>query len=304
VEQGGGLIIAASGNVSQRTWPNDAAEILPGTIGEEVDRIQGGTVATLDYSHPVLELFSTPRSGDFTGARFFRYHPITPAAGAVPLIRLDDGSVALAERAPAAGVGRVLLWGSGLDNFANTMAVQAVYVPFVHQMVKYAATYSDTRSWLTVGQVMDLTGQVQLMNRGAAGPAPAATSLRAISLTVESPAKKTVRAPGSDTSSFLEVDQQGFYELKQTGARGDRTLPVAVNLDLKESDLSRMDPADLALAVAPVEGSSGAASGAAASLTPQEKERRQTLWWYILLGAVLLLGTETMLSNRLTRASR
>jgi len=28
------------------------------------------------------------------------------------------------------------------------------------------------------------------------------------------------------------------------------------------------------------------------------------LWWYLLVGALLLLGAETVLSNRLSRAAR
>jgi hypothetical protein len=37
--------------------------------------------------------------------------------------------------------------------------------------------------------------------------------------------------------------------------------------------------------------------------TPQDQERRQRIWWYLLLVAVLILGGETLLSNRLSRAA-
>jgi hypothetical protein len=37
--------------------------------------------------------------------------------------------------------------------------------------------------------------------------------------------------------------------------------------------------------------------------TPQDQERRQKVWWYLLLGALLVMGAETMLSNRLSRAT-
>ena len=70
VDAGGGLLLVlgqASG------WPNSAADMLPGTIGQVQDRLQsrGGRLGFLEYGHPVFEPFAGPRSGDFTGARFF-----------------------------------------------------------------------------------------------------------------------------------------------------------------------------------------------------------------------------------------
>ena len=35
--------------------------------------------------------------------------------------------------------------------------------------------------------------------------------------------------------------------------------------------------------------------------TPQDLERRQAIWWYLLFGGMLLLATETILSNRISR---
>jgi len=63
----------------------------------------------VDYTHPVFEIFRGPRSGDFTGARFFRAREIQladPEASRV-LARYDDGSVAMAER--SVGDGQVLV---------------------------------------------------------------------------------------------------------------------------------------------------------------------------------------------------
>jgi hypothetical protein len=76
-----------------------------------------------------------------------------------------------------------------------------------------------------------------------------------------------------------------------------------VNLDMAESDLSRLDPQELVAAVTP-KGGEIHPTGIAAPPTPEEQERRQTLWLYLLIGALLLLGAETILSNRLSRAAR
>jgi hypothetical protein len=76
-----------------------------------------------------------------------------------------------------------------------------------------------------------------------------------------------------------------------------------VNVDPRESDLGRIPPAEVAAAVAPL-GDDGAPIAEGAALTAAERESRQSLWWWILLTVALLLAAETLLSNRLTRATR
>jgi len=49
----------------------------------------------------------------------------------------------------------------------------------------------------------------------------------------------------------------------------------------------------------------GQAAGAVAADAPtrEDTERRQTIWWYLLVLAGVLLATETLMSNRLSRRS-
>ena len=47
--------------------------------------------------------------------------------------------------------------------------------------------------------------------------------------------------------------------------------------------------------------SQAASAVAAEQITPQDLERKQALWWYLLFGGVLLLATETILSNRISK---
>ena len=78
------------------------------------------------------------------------------------------------------------------------------------------------------------------------------------------------------------------------------SVRVAVNVDLTESNLAQADPQEL---VATVTGlASGDRSVAAArEFRPEDLEQRQRLWWYLLIGALGLLATETVVSNRLSR---
>jgi len=73
---------------------------------------------------------------------------------------------------------------------------------------------------------------------------------------------------------------------------------AAVNFDASESDLASLDPEELAGAVTHEQGQGVTRRGETA-LTTEEHESRQALWRWLLVAACLLLGLETVLSNRL-----
>jgi hypothetical protein len=62
-----------------------------------------------------------------------------------------------------------------------------------------------------------------------------------------------------------------------------------------------MDQNEFTAAVTGHAGPQVAAATTQEPETPQDLERRQALWWYLLLGGILLLATETILSNRISR---
>ena len=100
-------------------------------------------------------------------------------------------------------------------------------------------------------------------------------------------------------SEVLELAEQGFYEVR--GPSGDVVLTVvASNVDPAKSDLTAMDPKEI---VAAAVGGSGGEAGAAADVpqTPEAQERAQRLWWYLLVAGILLLGADTIISNRLSK---
>jgi hypothetical protein len=292
VRAGGGLVATFGERARPEAWPAELAELLPARVGETVDRAaeRGGRLGALDRSHPVLAPFAAPRSGTFTAAHFFRYRPLAPGDSAAVIARFDDGSAALAER--RVGRGRVLAWASTLDNVWNDLPLQPVFLPFVHQLAKYAAGWSEERPWRTVGDALD------------AGALPGAQS--ADSATAEyvalSPAGERARLTAR--TAALELTTPGIWEVRRFNTRDSPTRLVAVNVDVAESDLARVTPAEVVAAVAPRAGGPMAAGAAAATLTEAERESRQSLWWFLLLVAAVLLTAETVLSNRLRGAVR
>ena len=298
VENGGGLLVVLG---ERSTWPAEGLDLLPGSLGAPTNLSgnRGGTLGYLDHSHPVFELFSAPRSGDLSRARFFRYRTLEGAESDSVLARFSDGSVALAER--RVGLGKVLVWASTLDSFWNDLALKPVFLPFVHQVAKYLADYTESMPWFTAGQVLQLSPQA-LTSGDASGPAailPAEGDAERVAL---APSGDRIALTVGDRSGFLELAEQGFYEIRTPGAEEDRPLTVAVNLDLTESELAPMDPQEL---VATVTGRAGGnePSVDTAELSPDDLERRQSLWWYLLVGGFLLLATETAISNHLSRTA-
>jgi hypothetical protein len=187
------------------------------------------------------------------------------------------------------GNGRVLLWTSTLDLEWNDLPLKSVFLPFVHQMARTLASYRDKPSWLTVGEVLE-----------PARPAPVPGATRAVApRVVLTPSGERVALDG-EGPDVLELSEQGFYEVRAQGRDAAPAVTVASNLDLAESDLTSMDPQELAA------GATGRAGGSAAAgsnvvATDQEHERNQRIWWYLLFAGALILGLETLIGNRLSR---
>jgi len=302
VADGGGVLIALG---EDGGWPASAADLLPGLIGPVEDRIQGrgGRLGYLDYDHPVFEVFSGPRSGDFTGARFYRARAFQPSDSATVLARFDDGSPALVERPSERG--KVMVWTSTLDDFWNDLALQPVYLPFVHRLGEYLGGRAEVRPWFITGQVVDLANPEALLTAGLVSSEATglAEGLDQVAIT---PTGSTLQMPANEGPRYLPLDEHGFYTVRQPGTDPDHPFVMAVNVDLAESNLSRLDPEELvAQIMAPATATrDGASLTQAVELQREDQERRQSLWRWLLLVALALFVIETALSNWVSRTSR
>jgi Aerotolerance regulator N-terminal/von Willebrand factor type A domain len=283
VERGGGLLVVTGDHT---TWPTAEVDLLPGKLEASVDRMSGrsGTLGFIDYSHPVFEVFKAPRSGDFSAAHFFQYRAIQSGPADRVIARYDDGTVAAAER--KLGDGRVIVWTSTLDDTWTDIAVKPVFLPLVHQLMRYLAHYEPPTSWFTVGQVLDL----QSRSRGDR------------LIVTPSGQRLTPSAASQNVPGLIELNEQGIYDIRPAAGVGSaRPEPVAVNLDPAESDLSALDPSELVASVIGHASSTAVEASGSQEMTREETERRQGLWWYLLLVGLLLLATEMVIANRLSR---
>ena len=142
----------------------------------------------------------------------------------------------------------------------------------------------ESRDWFVAPHALDLAGEG--------------------TVTVESPSGSRVRLSADSQRTTVELREQGFYEIRGGSTAIGAGRPIAVNVDLAESDLSHIDPAELVAAITDRSARGATTSATAPFLgTAEELERRQAIWWYLLLAAMLLLAGETLLSNRLSRRS-
>ena len=268
-EAGRGLVTVLGDRSRAARWDGAAAGLLPGTLaGTRDPGGDGAALASLRYEHPVLRPFRDAPAG-LTGARFYRYRELEPAAGAAVLARFEDGAPALV--AGRVGDGRVVALTTPLDGRWSDLVLQPSFVPLLHGVVRHAAGREPVPEWRTVGELLEVGGDEPLLL------APSGTRLR----------------PGP--GSLVRLDEAGFYEVRD--ARSPVPPPVvAVNPDPAESALEMVDPEVVRAGIA-----GGAAPRRAASFAPADRERHQALWWYALAGAFLIMVAETALSNRLSR---
>ena len=194
------------------------------------------------------------------------------------------------------GDGVVLVWTSTADTYWNDLALQPVFLPFVHRMMRYLAKYEEVRPFFIVGETLRLTRESPdkslqaLMDAGG-------------DLVVEAPSGNRTIVRAGAGEQVVELTEQGFYEIRQVDGGKIQPAFVAVNIDPSESDLVKLDTEEFLGAVAPM-GDEGSVSARARRLTVAERERRQQLWWYLLIDAMRMLVAETAISNRLSRVAR
>ena len=137
-----------------------------------------GRLGYLDYDHPVFEIFRGPRSGDFTGARFFRPRDLQVAE---PGGRCRSWPGTMTDRwpSPRRGSGRAGCW-YGPRPWTPSGTIwprQPVFLPFIHQLVRYASGRTETVSSFTAGQVLDVTDATAMATAGLGEVAEALAGL-------------------------------------------------------------------------------------------------------------------------------
>ncbi len=302
VAGGGGLLVV----LGERTRvPQVYADFLPVTVGTINDAAgERRRLGFVDYDHAIFEAFRGARSGDFSRVGFYRTRSVTVSGGQV-LARFDDGSAALVEG--RRGKGRILVWTTGLDRYWNDFPLQPVYLPFVHRVAEYLGGRGEVPLWHRAGSTINLADLAEAFGafeipEGAVAMDPGGGAV-----------------PLDPETYLLRLDTRGIWEIRPPGVRSDPPMALAVNVDLAESDLAKLDIEEFLGAIGGWEGGTGVedasgedalgtrpgvAGGEEAVRTAQQAkdfEERQSFWRFLLAAAFLAMVSETLLANRLSR---
>jgi hypothetical protein len=288
VERGGGLFLV----LGEGSPVSNDSPLVPGTLGSPVDRLglRGGTFGYLDYSHPILDDFKDPRTGNFANMRFLEYRRLNPAPTDKVLARYDDGATALVER--AVGNGRVIAFTSTLDGGWNDVPKHGMFLPLVHEVARYLSRYEEPDPWQSVGRMLDISAPVgAIVRQGEAGAGLGTSAV------VVSPSGEQVTL-GQGGVGSVELSEQGFYSVRLAGSGDRRPYVVAVNLEPAESDLTALPPAEFLASVTSREAVAAAGQSLEpAEMTPVEMEKQQSIWWFLLVIGLVMLFVESVLSN-------
>jgi hypothetical protein len=279
VEGGGGLIISTGPHTEPDVFNQLFQNVAPARL-EEAVRLSGGrgsdyvAMSEIKTDHPIFEVFK--QSGRLASARVFGYHRAVPREQASVLARFEDGNPALIE--VTHGSGKILLFTSTFDSSWNDLPLTPIYLPLVRQMARHLGEPLQN-AWHTLGQSFTVPAEKD-------GTPPA----------VDAPngERITDRKQTATGELIINPSDQGFYRLRYP----NNSDFAAVNLDSKESDLSKLNVEEFVSSVTGADPKAVSTAAAGEKLSNEELESRQKIWWLLLIAALSLFIAEAVLARR------
>jgi len=281
LEQGGSLLIAPADRVAARTFNRLFQGLTPAALDKKHIADSGDflSIAGVNRRHPIIKSLGLGESGDLGAARFHGHWSTKPAPGSDVILRFDNGQAALLEK--RVGQGRVLLFTSSLDTQWNNLPRQGLYVPLVHETLRYLGLYEEKKPSYMVGEPVRLR-------------LPAGNAVRVIG---PNGAEAILTSATAQEVFFRSTDRPGFYDVR---GRQEQDI-LAVNVSPVESDLSFVPPEQIGASLVNDAPRVSVTQPAGVSSIAAHTEKSQRLWWWVLL-VVLFLGLgETLLANRTYR---
>jgi len=214
--------------------------------------------------------------GDLKFRRFFSTQRVKQK-GQI-LLQYDDGNIAMAQT--AVGAGSLLLCNFSCSLEHSDMARNTLFVPLVHEIIKGLRPSTGRRNAFLVGE-------------------PCYTTIQAVAdtdtLAFKDPAGESVegsmdKGQGGTAVFFPRTAACGFYRVEVSNKVAGS---VAVNVDPLESNLERLDAAQLKELA---KGPRTAFLAASDSGSLEALFEGKPLWHYLLLAAIGLLCIEQILT--------
>lgn len=271
---GGRVLIAPGDQVDPQQFNRQLGEISPAELRGAGDTVFDDylVIADFDRRHPILRALD----GDWT-ARFQRHWQLLPGPDADVLMRFDNTLPALVER--QVGDGKVILFASTMDLEWNNLAIQGLYLPFVHETLRHLVEPETQPRVYGIGDAINL----------------AAIADPGVELSVSSPSgARRELIVGRDT---LVATEPGFIAIEGEESAGF----LAVNLAPEESNLQATSVGAVNDLIINPETSPLQSREVRTAQMASELEQPQRLWWWILCLVIALLLAEARIANRTYR---
>lgn len=287
-EAGGGIGAFLGDKVLPDRWNLPEARRTTGvTVGDAPERDRELRFSIQDRTHPVLSQFEMGRNGGLENPVTRTFFPIEPDGEPRPSVPLawSDGNEAMIES--ARGKGRVAVLGTSVDADWSDLPKNACFVPFVHQLVKHLAGLHGAATDFWTGDVATVSVDPSAQHASPTLFGPGHRRIRALAV-----------EPGSYLVTFSDTDEPGTYEVMWEADGQVRKKAVAVNVDARGGDLSRVDWKALAEAPAgiAIETSPPPARSLASAARGGGKDR--SLAGPALVAVVALLVLELLVAGR------
>ena len=272
VVNGGSLLIAPGDRVDERAFNQQLGEISPARLEQVglLGRDDYLVIADYDRRHPILR----PLGSDWS-ARFQGHWRLTPSEDAKVLMQFDNTEAALVEK--DVGEGKILLFASSLDLEWNNLALQGLFLPFVHETLRHLVRSEAGQSAYEIGDSINLAqfvSDAEVAVRDANG--------RSVSL---------------EANNLQRATSPGLF----TATSGAVSSRYAVNILPEESNFTRVATSTLYDAVVNPDTSPLQSREAQTAQLIEELENPQRLWWWILTLVMVLLLVEVLVANRTYR---
>jgi hypothetical protein len=294
VREGNGLIWFAGDDVKAASWNERAAQgenaLLPASLGNVMPTSDAlGAGIPIDPNmpdHSVCQPLQSLAEDLLSETRFLKCIELKPSASSFTVLRLAGGDRSiLLEK--SLGRGQVFQFSTTAQATWNNMALTPVFPMLMQQMVTYLAGREFERPQ-TVGETLALSFVEQ----------PDASDA-----VFDTPSGKTLTVPVREyRNQFVALmenaDEAGFY-LARVSVQS-AAMPVAVNVDTRESDVSCLSAEDLATAF---KDSGIAIAGDEMTLASAIDTTRtgRSSWRFFLYAALAFLLIECLLADRLMK---
>ncbi len=296
IRNGGGLVLILADSSLAADFNRNFASWLPVKIStSNSGQGRDGARPAEDYvlmtdvqlDHPIFRPFSSPNSGTFSSARFFKHARISVSTGAEVLARFDNGDPALVSI--NLDKGRILIFPSSADDASNDLALKAVYAPFWQQMLRYLENFQEGRHWVEVG---DAIAPKKLLEETALLQAAGEVNFRQAIVVLDPANQRVAMDPAADA---VAVEKAGFYEIRTE----DLNTTVAVNTLSRESDLTHGNSEEMAAGWLSPNVKAAPVVYEDEQPTSEEQEKNQQFWRFLLIAALLFFLSEAFLSNKI-----